>query len=309
MNEFNVDAILDAWLDLGPTSAPNRVAEAVRLEVRATHQTAIRKWWAPRRFPDTNNRLRLAVAAVAVVAIAALGYGLMQAGTIGQGPSEAPSPSGAPSPSQVPSPSAGQTAAAHFPVFPGPPRPVDAGIYDLGPDSPGPDLPVSVTFVVPAGWLSCANNAGFLCPDDGVGGVNIFSVTNVVEDPCDETTPRDTSVGPTVDDLVTAISSLPWAAITPPTDVIVDGFRGKEFEVTAPARSPCVGTDDFAAWVPAFMDGEGADSVSPGERNRLRILDIHGTRVVIAGSYLPGTTSLQDLAEINAIIDSVRFEP
>ena len=132
MNEFNVDAILDAWLDLGPTSAPNRVAEAVRLEVRATHQTAIRKWWAPRRFPDTNNRLRLAVAAVAVVAIAALGYGLMQAGTIGQGPSEAPSPSGAPSPSQVPSPSAGR-------------RPPPISRYFLG--HPALSMPGSMTWV------------------------------------------------------------------------------------------------------------------------------------------------------------------
>jgi hypothetical protein len=33
------------------------------------------------------------------------------------------------------------------------------------------------------------------------------------------------------------------------------------------------------------------------------------TRVVIAGSCRPGITSSQDLAEINAIIDSVRIEP
>lgn len=295
MNDRNIDRLLDAWMDLGPTSAPKRVADGVRLEVRSTRQTANRKWWPPRRVPDMNNQRRLALAAVAVAAVSALGYGVMQVETVGQGPSQAPSPSAA------------QTAAAHFPVFPGPPRPVDAGIYRLGPESPGPDLPVAITFVVPAGWLSCANNAGFLCPADGVGGVNIFSVTNVVADPCDETTPRDTPVGPTVDDLVTAVSSLPWAAITPPTDVSVDGFRGKEFEVTAPTRSPCVGMDDLAPWATTFTDGMG--SLSPGERSRLRILDVQGTRVVIAGYYLPGTTSLQDLAEINAIIDSVRFEP
>ena len=48
---------------------------------------------------------------------------------------------------------------------------------------------------------------------------------------------------------------------------------------------------------------------APGERIQLRILDVQGTRVVIAGSDLPGTTSAQDLAHINAIMDSVRFGP
>jgi hypothetical protein len=152
------------------------------------------------------------------------------------------------------------------------------------------------------------NNAGLLCLEGGVGAVTIDIVTNVVADPC-KTTLRDPSVGPTVDDLVTAISSLPWSAVTPPTDITVDGFRGKEFEVTAPTSSPCVGTDDFATWTTVLSPPDRATGVGPGERNRLRILDVRGTRVVIAGSFLPGTTSEQDLAEINAIIDSVHIEP
>jgi len=286
--------IVRSWLRSDENESADRVLGSVLDQLDTTPQRRA-TWWPARRLSRMNNRLRLGVAAVAVVAVAALGYGLMQAGTTGHGPSQAPSPSAA------------QTAVAHFPVFPGPPRPVDAGIYDLGPDFLGPDFPVSISFVVPAGWLSCANNAGLLCPADGVGGVNIFIVTNVVADPCDETTLRDPSVGPTVHDLVTAISSLPWSAVTPPTDVTVDGFRGKEFEVTAPTSSPCVGTDDFAMWATGLTDR--ATSVGPGERNRLRILDVQGTRVVITGSYLPGTTSLQDLDEINAIIDSVRIGP
>jgi hypothetical protein len=159
---------------------------------------------------------------------------------------------------------------------------------------------------VPAGWLTCVNNAEFLCLADGVGVVNIDIVTNVFTDPCDETTLRDPAVGPTVDDLVTAISALPWSAVTPPTDVSLDGIHGKEFEVTAPARSHCAGTDDFSAWETTT---NRRATVSPSERWRLRILDVQGTRVVITGSYLPGTTTAQDLAEIKAIIDSVRFGP
>ena len=41
MNDRNFDQLLDAWMDLGPTAAPDRVADAARLEARTTRQTAI----------------------------------------------------------------------------------------------------------------------------------------------------------------------------------------------------------------------------------------------------------------------------
>jgi hypothetical protein len=237
-----------------------------------------------------NKFVTIGLAAAAVAVAAFLGYQLLVGPNVGGPP---------PEPSVIPSAEPSQRPVL-FPVYPGPPQPVRAGIYELG-----PDFPVSISFVVPDGWLSCRNNAGLLCTADGRGGVNIFIVTNVVADPCDATTFRDPPVGPTVEDLVTAISSLPWSAVAPPADVAVDGFRGKEFEVTAPAISPCVGTDEFEMWV---SDTGGATNLGPGERNRLRILDVDGTRIVIAGYYLPGTTSAQDLAEINAIIDSIQIE-
>ena len=270
---------------------PPREAVANAVEAaRNVHGVQRRSWWPSRRSNSTNTYAKLIAAAAAVLVVAVAGYQFLptQSGGSGGQPTIAPSPS----------PSAAQTAGVTLPIFPispGHPERVAAGTYTLG-----PSFPVSTSFVVPAGWLTCANNAELLCRD-GVGVVNIDIVTNVFADPCDETTLRDPSVGPTVDDLVTAISSLPWSAVTPPTDVTLDGIRGKEFEVTAPARSQCAGTDDFSAWETTI--GRRA-TVSPGERMRLRILDVQGTRVVIAGS-----SSAQDLAEINAIMDSVRFGP
>jgi hypothetical protein len=312
-SDRDVSRAIRSWLHEDRHEDASRLAGAVldQVEVAAPRRRATR--WPARRIEFMNKFVGFGLAAAAVVVAVFIGaqlFGSPSGGTGGPGDqhtvTQAPTATIGQGPSQAPGPSAAQTAVTQFPVFPGPPRPVDAGIYDLGPDFRGPDFPVTISFVVPAGWLSCANNAGLLCPADGVGGVDIFIVTNVVADPCDETTLRDPSVGPTVDDLVTAISSLPWSAVTPPTDVTVDGFRGKEFEVTAPNGSACAG-DAFAVWV-ATLNGR-VHEVSPGERNRLRILEVQGTRVVIAGSYRPGTTSLQDLAEINAIIDSVRIEP
>ncbi len=59
MNKRSFDQLLDAWMDLGPTSAPERVAEAARLEVRTTRQRpAFLSRWATRRFPEMNNTMR-----------------------------------------------------------------------------------------------------------------------------------------------------------------------------------------------------------------------------------------------------------
>ena len=48
MNDSSLDQLLDAWVELGPNVAPARVADAARLEIRSTRQTAIPKWWPPR---------------------------------------------------------------------------------------------------------------------------------------------------------------------------------------------------------------------------------------------------------------------
>lgn len=311
-SDRDVDRVIRSWLHEDRHEDVSRVAGSVLDQVDATPERRT-TWWSARRTPVMNKFLTIGLGTAAVVVALFIGAQVLGSPNGGLGteptatatavPTPEPTLEATPSPSAeagLPSPSAAFTPIAHFPVFPGPPRPVEAGTYDLG-----PEFPVSVSFVVPAGWLSCVNNARLLCLADEVGEVTIDIVTNVVADPC-KTTLRDPSVGPTVDDLVTAISSLPWSAVTPPTDVTVDGIRGQEFEVTAPISSACAG-DAFAVWV-ATLNGR-VHEVSPGEQNRLRILDVQGTRVVIAGSYRPGTTSLQELAEINAIIDSVRIEP
>jgi len=312
-DQLNFETRLGAAVKAFATNADGPV-DATRIAASALSRSQTASWRArltsiaqPRAAgqPALSARL-LAIALVALVAVGALGIGLYwQRGLIVGSPVSTGTPTPLPTDSvstpartATPTPTvASPTAAAHFPIFPGQPRPVDAGTYDMGLFN----LPVSIRFVVPAGWLSCANNAELLCRDGGGGVVNIDIVTDVFANPCDETTGRDPSLGPTVDDLVTAISGLPWSTVTQPTDVTVDGTHGKEFEVTAPARSQCVGRDDFSAWVTTL--GRRA-TVSPGERMRLRILNAQGTRVVIAGSYGPGTT-----AEIDAIIDSVRIEP
>ena len=66
---------------------------------------------------------------------------------------------------------------------------------------------------------------------DGVG-VGFVDVDNVFADPC-RARLADPPVGPTVDDLVTALADLPGDATTA-IDVTVDGFDGKQIEFTVP---------------------------------------------------------------------------
>jgi len=58
-----------AWLELGPTDAPERIVEAALFEIEQTSQE--RDFRVPWRFPAMNSPLRLAAAAV--VGVVALG--------------------------------------------------------------------------------------------------------------------------------------------------------------------------------------------------------------------------------------------
>jgi hypothetical protein len=60
-------------------------------------------------------------------------------------------------------------------------------------------------------------------------------MTNVVEDGCTGHVAADPPVGPTVDDMATALAALsPFVLSEPPSDVTIDGFSGKHLELTVP---------------------------------------------------------------------------
>ena len=61
-------------------------------------------------------------------------------------------------------------------------------------------------------------------------------MSNLVTDGCRDHAPLDPPVGPTVDDLAIALSQLaPFEVTAPPTDVTVQGHKGKHLKLTVPA--------------------------------------------------------------------------
>jgi len=265
--------------------APDRVLTTALETIDDTHQRR-RLIRAPWPFPSVNRNARLAL--VAVFAIAAGAIGLATFRPAGTGPGAHASPSPTASPRSFPTPDSSGNVA-----------PIEAGRYALT------GFPVDVSFEVPAGWQACAMSPleqGVCGPDPsgrGEPGFVFTIVENVVASPCQDTL-LDPPVGPTVDDLVAAISSLKDFQATAPVEVVVDGYHGKQFDLVTPIPLCALKT---------WATTDRVNGVGPGETNVLRIIDVDGARVMIAAAYFPAynppdTRSVQD-----AMAASVHFGP
>jgi hypothetical protein len=117
---------------------------------------------------------------------------------------------------------------------------------------------------------------------------------------------EDTPVGPTVVDLAAALAGTPGFDATEPTEVTVDGVDGQYLELTG----PLAGCTEPELWL--TPDGSCRCMESSVERNRIWILEVDGTRLVIDALDVPASegvagTSATTLAELESIIDSIKI--
>lgn len=279
-----VERIVRSWMDEGVTALPDRVLDAVLDQLPATPQRRF-TWRLALTFPLTIDPVRLALTAAVVVALV-LGLRLLSGPSVGDNQEATPTPRPSANPISVP----------------GATWPLDPGIYSL------PSFPLGITFEVPAGWHSCSDDLveQSVCrrPTDSAldTRVSFLIVKNVVADPCSPgEEPLDPPVGPSVDDLVAAISSLDGFAASPPVDLTIDGYHGKRFTLTTPRDPGC----DLKTWATA----DRTNAIHPGEANVLAILDVNGTRLVIAGAYYPQQPAAAELrAALEQVIASVQIE-
>jgi hypothetical protein len=190
--------------------------------------------------------------------------------------------------------------------------PLDPGTYFIDPD---PSTSLRVTYEVPSeGW---AQWIGALKSDDvaGLDAVAITMVPNLVRDACLDPSYAKPPVGPSVDDLASGLAELaPFRVTSRPKDATVDGYSAKHLELTVPDLP--IGHDGFTgcvggklnSWVDSLYGDTFDGYTGPGFREEFWILDVEGTRLVIAAERSPGLSS-RDLAEQKAILDSIRIEP
>jgi len=194
---------------------------------------------------------------------------------------------------------------------------IDPGVPEiLGPGTYLLDrFPVDLAFDVPEGdppgWhagKSMAHTAIVLwyTPPEITYGFAFWNVGNVQVDPCNAAAGElEPPIGPSVDDLVATLSTLPGLEATAPVDVTVGAFGGKEIELTTLDVGEC-------PQVIAFSASDDAVDLAlvnplPGETFRVQILDVGGVRVVLY-TMEPATRDAAVEAELQQILDSIRIE-
>ena len=220
--------------------------------------------------------------------------------------------------SSDPSPTQGIKDIWALPPF----APLETGSYFIDPDL-DTSTPLQVVYDVPAeGWSQWTGAAKFA--GQGHVAASIATVRNLVSDGCSDHSHSDPPVGSSVDDLATALADLPPFQVTsPPKDVTVYGYSGTYLELTVPELpvegsgddlrfTECFG-GDLKSWVaPLSFDRAQGDAfygyTGPGYTEEFWILDVEGTRLVIAAERSVGSPE-KDLAELLAILDSIRIEP
>jgi hypothetical protein len=239
-------------------------------------------------------RWLLAAAVVAIVAVA--GAALIAAG----GDDETEVPAGPPT-----------DAPRVVTDLPGM-TPLEPGTYVVDPDL-DESTPLAVTFELAAeGWTTWSGT--YIQRGTSQTAVNIVTIDNLLADACTDHTPADPPIGPTVDDLASALAALhPFEVTVPPTDVTLLGYQGKHLQLAIPAGFSEDGCADgyLATWLSAYVgeDGfTGYNDAEPGRTEDFWILDVDGERLVIETNQGPASPA-QDLAERDAIFDSIQIQP
>lgn len=239
--------------------------------------------------------VRYGLVAAVVVAAVALGASVFGLGSNrGIGDSATPTPASTPTSTPEPTPELIEPGAIE------PAANLDESFRNLAAGTYHVDLPMRITFTVPAGWSEWAYTSEKsqinLINDSDDGELSFEIVENVSAGACTEEL-LDPPVGPSVDDLVTALSALEDFDVSPVTDVTIDGYQGKQLTLTAPS-SGC----EILTWATSTRQ----NGVGLGEVNQVRILDVDGVRLFIGLAQLSNPDVQR---EVDGILDSIQITP
>jgi hypothetical protein len=293
MRQKTMDELLDTWMDLGPTVAPERLAEATSAEIRTMPQRRA-TWWPVRRSPTMSKFLGVGLAAAAIVVAAVIGFRLMNL-NLTIGPVSTPNASPSVNPSSSPT-------AVH-------PGPLEPGTYELS-ELDGTD--VRVQFTVPEGWSwngfylsKGAPNARGVVVSFWSGDLQVYT------DPCQwEAAVPDPPTGHTASDLIEALAAQPMRNASQPESRTGSGRDGHTWPGTAVSLTV---PDDlsfadcslgqFRSWGPEPNERYAQGS---GQSDYVWAMDVAGFRIVVDAAAMPDMPeSLRSEAE--AIMDSLVF--
>ncbi|MEA2651955.1 MAG: hypothetical protein QOI85_1676 [Chloroflexota bacterium] len=281
--------IVRSWLRSDQHESANRVLDSVLDQLDTTPQR--RAWWPARRLPSMNQAMRIALASAAVVVVALIGFTVFRGPGIGSRPiARTPSPTAAPSPVALPVAGTALTPGSYV-------------IGDL--------FPINVTMDLGENWGVWGSVAPDVAavyqetpdPPDG-RGIIVVLVDNLYADPCHPTDGQlDPSLGPSVDDLATALTTQPSTDASEPIDVTLDGYSGKYLEYTMTGI-----TEACPGGLTRWPSSEGPRQALDGEHDQVWIVDVDGVRLVI-DAFSFRDTPAASMTEVRQIVESMQIEP
>lgn len=287
MNDRHVDQLLQDWLDLGPSVAPDHVHDAVAQRARATKQTAPSfRLWVAARTPSMNLLARFAIAGAAVAIVAFIGISQLMPGQTPRGGS-GPSTSSTPSPEATPRPSRWSDSLERRTMT------VDGIRFSFE--------------VVKSGWESYSSVL-IAKSEEGPQGAEAIvywarypETTDVVA--CG---PWANSPETSVDYLANAVSTAPGIEVVEPiSDVTIGGQPAKHLVVIVRERLGC-DPGYFFNWR-AQSGGALWQTTGVGDTLSVWIFDMRPTPFIVVAETNPEASHfLKD--EVQQIVESIRFE-
>ena len=284
--DHDTTRIVRSWMQTDEYESADRVLDSVLDQLDTTPQRRATRW-PVRRLISMNTAAKFGLAAAAVVVAAVLGFNYLIVPNMGGPGLGDPSPT----PTSTPQPLGDM--------------PLDAGpVIATG---FGASESVELRFTVPDGWGGFAG-VGVL-PATGTEapagmGINLGEVNEgLFSDPCQWNDGEpEVPIGPTVDDLASALAEQTAYETSTPVDVSLGGYAGIYIELRLPTDVASCDAGEFYPWVGSIY-AQGPDNIWD-----LWILDVNGDRIVVVATFFPGTSD-EDRAEQQAIVDSIVIEP
>jgi hypothetical protein len=287
-----LDRLIEAYLAPGVDELPDRSYAAVRTATERTRQrVGLGPWGAPAIRPRP--RWVLVMAAVALLAAIALGPGA--------GGSRKPTATPAPSVPAAPRPLPSGISA-----YPG--TPLEPGTYLTGFGNwPGYHR---MQLTVPAGWYA-GDGLVFNGPNDGYGMTVMIEyhqwLVRVNADAC-HWAGQFWQPMTTAQQLVDALANQPGMEVTAPRAVSLGGTPATLVEISIPPDFDRYACDSFRLY---FLDrnyGPVEYPAMPSHTVRYYVIDTDRPAIVVAHLFGADATA-QDAAALQAVVDSIRFEP
>lgn len=285
------DRLIHAFLEDGTDALPDWAFDEVRHNI---HRTRQRVTISPWREPVMSNIARYGVIAAAVVVLVGAGAVLLRPTPAGVAAPASVAPSASPSPSPT-------EAAAASPTL----RP-DAALP--GPNRLGDGVGPALILTVPEGDSGWSNYGTHLEKDyGGAMGTAVYRpvISGTYVDPCTDHTLKEPAPQG-VEQLIAALGNQPGMSSKPTADVTISGYSGQYVDTTVTADiTKCGGEDAFWLW------GYGDDhwvAGATGETYRVYALDVDGTTFTFA-VRIPANTTDAELAEVMAVLETLKIEP